>query len=104
LSAGPPRVRPCDQKRRGRRRLGDVALKRSHHDDAQAQYEKALPLYQQVGSTTGEANCIYNLGDVALDRSDHDGARARYEKALPLYQPIPEPQSHRLDTCLLGAA
>ncbi len=66
--------------------LGDLAYYTSDHDGARAQYERALPLYQQAGSVLGEASCIKGLGDIALDRSDLDGARAEYERALPLYQ------------------
>jgi tetratricopeptide (TPR) repeat protein len=68
------------------RTLGDLAYYRSDHDGAQARFERALPLFRQVGAVLGEANCIKGLGDIALRRSDHDGARARYEQALPLYQ------------------
>jgi len=70
------------------RALADLAYYRSDHDGARARYERALPLYQQIGDVAGEANCIKGLGDIALARSDHDGARARYEQALPLFQQI----------------
>ena len=66
--------------------LGDLAYYRSDHDGGRAQYERALPLYRQVGDVLGEANCIKGLGDIAWARSDHDGARAQYERALPLYR------------------
>ena len=58
-----------------------------------SRYEQALPLYQQVGSVLGEANCIQGLGDVARDRSDNDEARDRYEQALSLYQAFLAPFS-----------
>ena len=51
-------------------------------------YDTALPLFRQVGSVLGEANCIQSLGDIALERSDHDQARSRYDTALPLYRQV----------------
>lgn len=37
-------------------------------------YEKAQPMYRQVGSVRGEANCIRSLGDIALGRLATDPA------------------------------
>jgi tetratricopeptide (TPR) repeat protein len=66
---------------------------RSDHDTGRDHYERAMPLYQQVGSVLGEANCIQGLGDIARACSDHDTARSHYEKALLLFQRIKEPYS-----------
>jgi tetratricopeptide (TPR) repeat protein len=80
---------------------GWLALARSDHDGARAQYEAALTLYRHVGEVRGEADCIKGLGDIALARSDHLDARERYEAALTLY-PDQGPVLDRMDAPALG--
>jgi tetratricopeptide (TPR) repeat protein len=66
--------------------LANLARDRSDLDTAQAQYERAQTLFQQIGDVLGEAKCVQGLGDIARDRSELDTARARYEQALPMHQ------------------
>jgi tetratricopeptide (TPR) repeat protein len=70
--------------------LGFLARDRSDLDTAQAQYERAQTLFQQIGDVLGEANCIQGLGDVAREQCDNDEARTQ---ALALYQAVRDPHS-----------
>lgn len=54
--------------------LGMVAVGRFDYDTAQARFEEAQPLYEQVGDFLGQANCLTRLDDVALARFDYDTA------------------------------
>ncbi len=66
--------------------FGDLAVHKSDLDGARAQFERALPFYQQTGSVQGEAHCILGLGNISLMRSDYDGAQSQFERALALYR------------------
>jgi tetratricopeptide (TPR) repeat protein len=68
--------------------LADMAQQLSDLDGARAEYERALPLYRQIGDARGEARCIDGLGNIAWSRSDLDGAQAQFERALPLYRQV----------------
>jgi tetratricopeptide (TPR) repeat protein len=67
---------------------GDIALQESDHDTARDAYNRAHPLFEQIGDVLGQANCIRSLGDIALQQSDHDTARGAYNQAHPLYEQI----------------
>jgi predicted negative regulator of RcsB-dependent stress response len=82
--------------------LGDIAFVRSDHAAARQQFEEALPIYREVGSRQGEANCIQGLGDVALAGGDAEEARANFQSALALYGSIPEPWSMGWTLCRLA--
>jgi len=75
------------------KRLGDIALSRSDHEEARRRYDEALPLYRRVGHVLGEANCIKSLGDIARACNAPAAATERYGAALALYARIPEPYS-----------
>jgi tetratricopeptide (TPR) repeat protein len=68
--------------------LGAIARERSDLTTAQARYEEARSLFEEVGSVLGQANCHLTLGDVALQRSYPDIAQARFEQAQPLFEEV----------------
>jgi tetratricopeptide (TPR) repeat protein len=70
------------------RARGNIAVARSDYGTAQDSYQRALPLYEQIGDRRGQAACMQGLGDVALERSDHNSARVAYQSALPLLQEV----------------
>lgn len=64
---------------------GEIALRRSDHDEARRCFQEARPLFERVDDLLGQANCILKLGDVALRRSDHEEAWRRFVEAWHLY-------------------
>ncbi|MEZ5816192.1 MAG: SIR2 family protein [Hyphomicrobiaceae bacterium] len=64
--------------------LGEIALRRSHHNYATECYHRARAHYLQIGDVRGQANCTRSLGDIALERGDHNEARRFYEAARTL--------------------
>ncbi len=55
--------------------LGDVQRMQAEYEAAREQYERALPLYRDIGDRLGQANCILNLGYVHRDLAEHETAR-----------------------------
>ena len=64
------------------------ALLASDAEKAQALYEKALPLYREIGDRAGEAQCLLSLGNCAARRRQTPLALERFEAARKLYQEI----------------
>jgi len=69
-------------------RLGDVHRMLGEYEQARTRYEMALPIYQQLGARTSEANCIRALGDLYYALIEYEQAQARYEEVLPIYRQI----------------
>jgi tetratricopeptide (TPR) repeat protein len=67
-------------------KIGDIALRRSDYDNAQARYAEALSIFQCVAEESRQAVCIARLGDIAQGRFDYDTAQSRYKAALPIFQ------------------
>ncbi len=84
------------------RGLGNVARERGDHEHAKGFYERALPIYQDVGSLLGEAHCVRRLGDVAREQSKRDEARGHYVAALELYRRLGDP--YTMARCEQGLA
>ncbi len=64
------------------RALGDVAYMEDAYEAARGYYDRALPLYAQIGARLGQANTLRALGDVALAPNASEAARGYYDRAL----------------------
>ncbi|MBN8595530.1 MAG: tetratricopeptide repeat protein, partial [Anaerolineae bacterium] len=68
--------------------LGDLSRRVDDLDGARAFYDRALPIFEQIGARLGAANTLKALGDLSRRVDDLDGARAFYDRALPIFEQI----------------
>jgi tetratricopeptide (TPR) repeat protein len=62
-----------------------------HRGDWQAAldyYQRALPVYREVGDRAGEATTLNNIGGVHNDWGDGQTALVYYERALPISREV----------------
>jgi tetratricopeptide (TPR) repeat protein len=58
------------------------------NEEALANYAQALTLFQQVGSSLGQANALLATGDIKRRQNDYAGAWSAYEQAAARYTVI----------------
>jgi tetratricopeptide (TPR) repeat protein len=51
-------------------------------------FERALPIFREVGDRAGQANTLSNIGVVHRRRRDWQVARHYYERALPIFRDV----------------
>ena len=71
--------------------LGINAQERGDFDGAEAQYRKALEIFERLGLERDAASVYHQLGMVAQNRQDFDGAEAWYRKALDIKERLGHP-------------
>lgn len=81
LSAGIPGVRA-----RAYQLLGEIHLDLYQLDEAREYYEKALPLWRDLGDRLGEATDLNNLGFVYKDLGELQNALRLYDDAIRLWR------------------
>lgn len=65
---------------------GTLAYDRSDYAIAEANYQKSLAIYRELGEAASTAQLLVNLGNVAYRQGDYLPARLRYEESLTLYR------------------
>jgi tetratricopeptide (TPR) repeat protein len=68
------------------RKIGDVYYLLSQSGKAVEYYQKALPLYQQIGDKDGQAMTLSSMGDAYSYLSQSRRGIRFYRQALPLFQ------------------
>ncbi len=64
--------------------LGDVAYMQDEYAAARAFYDRALPLYEQIGDRLGQANTLMSVGDMLAGQEQWRDACEYYEPAIRL--------------------
>ena len=68
--------------------LGDIALRRSRHDQARDHYERCLHHQRDIDDPASEADTLNSLGVLAVIRGEYDIAREHLEESLEIYRRI----------------
>lgn len=72
------------------RLLGDIAARREppEHDQAEAHYQQALALAEELGMRPLQAHCRLGLGKLYATTGQHEQARTTLSTAIELYRTI----------------
>jgi|GEM_PF-5768567 len=70
------------------RALGDLAARLPDTTTAQAYYERALLVYYEQKSLSGQANTLKAMGDLRAQEGHHQEAQEYYDRTLLLYAQI----------------
>ena len=68
--------------------LGDISRMQDRYAEATGFFQRALPIYRQVGNRLSEANSLLHLGDVALQQTRYSEAGKLYQEALPIFSRV----------------
>ncbi|MEZ4668034.1 MAG: tetratricopeptide repeat protein [Anaerolineae bacterium] len=70
------------------RALGDLSVRLDELEAAKGYYDRALPIYEQIGDRLGQANTLIALGDLSVRLAELEAAKGYYDRALPIYEQI----------------
>lgn len=68
--------------------LGDVALRQGRHQQAEASYKQALPIFRQIGDRLGEANTLLSMGRLARAIGNVEQMRSSFQQAEMIFKSI----------------
>ena len=71
------------------RNLGELYFLMSENEKAESEFERALPLYREVGSKLGEANCQCDLGLCEIRAGQIESGVKSLEEAIRYFESIP---------------
>jgi tetratricopeptide (TPR) repeat protein len=70
--------------------LGDLRVRVDDLEGARADYERALPIYQEIRDRLGEANTLKSLGNLLRAEEKYDDAVESLMKAVEIHLSIPD--------------